>query len=139
MYDKVEFNTEKAKNHLIVAITSDKGLCGAFHANVGKAVRNRIAGLPEGTGVGIVCVGDKVKGQLQRLFKDKILMHFSDFGKNPPTFQEASFVVREFLGIGYEYDTGEIFYNRFKYVCTYVLLNSYEYVRIRMYHSYQLS
>lgn len=119
LYDKVEFNTDKARNHLIVAITSDKGLCGAFHANIAKAVKSRVSELPEGTSFGIVCVGDKVKGQLQRVHRDKILMHLSEYGRNPPTFTEASFVAKEILSSGFEYDTGEIFYNKFKNMVSY--------------------
>ena len=114
LFDKVEFNTEGAKNHLIVAVSSDRGLCGAFHANVSRAVKRVIAGRPSGSDYALVCIGERMKGQLQRLFKDKMIMHFNEFGRQPPVFAEASFVVQQILNSGYEFDTGEIIFNRFR-------------------------
>ncbi len=49
-----------------------------------------------------------------RLFKDNILMHFTDVGKVPPTFMDAARVANEILHSGYEFDFGEVYYNRFK-------------------------
>ena len=114
LFDKVEFNTEETRNHLTIAITSDKGLCGAFHANVARKVKGMLAEYPKDKDVGLVCVGDRVKGQLQRVFSDKLVLHFAEFGRFPPTFDEASFIAREILQSGYEFHTGEILYNRFK-------------------------
>lgn len=114
LFDKVEFNTEGAKNHLIVAVSSDRGLCGAFHANVSRAVKRVIADRPSGSDYALVCIGDRMKGQLQRLFKSKILLHFNEFGRQPPVFEEASFVVQQILNSGYEFDTGEIVFNKFR-------------------------
>ena len=110
----MEFNTEAAKNHLIVAVSSDKGLCGAFHANVSRAVKRVTAERPSGSDYALVCVGEKMKAQLQRLYKDKIILHFNELGRQPPVFEEASFIVQQILDSGYEFDTGEIIFNRFR-------------------------
>merc|ERR1711981_1300665 len=49
----------QAPKELYVALTSDRGLCGAIHPNVDN--------------VGIICVGDKSRAQLSRLFAKNIL------------------------------------------------------------------
>jgi len=38
------FETREIKNVLIIAISSDRGLCGAFNANIGKQVKHLIQG-----------------------------------------------------------------------------------------------
>lgn len=110
----MEFNTEGAKNHLIVAVSSDKGLCGAFHANVSRAVKRVVAAHPSGSDYALVCVGEKMKAQLQRLYKNKIILHFNELGRKPPVFEEASFIVQQIMDSGYEFDTGEIVFNKFR-------------------------
>ena len=97
-----------------MAVSSDRGLCGAFHANVSRAVRRVIAERHSGGDYALVCIGEKMRGQLQRLFKNKILMHFNELGRQPPVFAEASFVIQQILNSGYEFDTGEIIFNRFR-------------------------
>ena len=48
-----------------------------------------------------------------------MVLHFAEFGRFPPTFDEASFIAREILQSGYEFHTGEILYNRFKNLVSY--------------------
>jgi F-type H+-transporting ATPase subunit gamma len=44
----------------LVVVTSDRGLCGSFNANIVKLVNKKIAGYEaEGRGVSLVCVGKK--------------------------------------------------------------------------------
>ena len=56
---------EKPK-HLIIAMSSDKGLCGAIHAGIGRAIRQAIPEKPSGADVKIICVGDKQRAALAR-------------------------------------------------------------------------
>lgn len=52
---------------LIVAITSDRGLCGAVHTNVSKIIRNELSlESPESAQTKVFCVGDKSRALLQR-------------------------------------------------------------------------
>merc|ERR1719312_519556 len=55
---------------LYVALTSDRGLCGGVHSSICKTIRNELLTKPEGglDNVGIICVGDKSRAQLSRLF-----------------------------------------------------------------------
>jgi F-type H+-transporting ATPase subunit gamma len=46
------------------------GLCGAIHSGIGRTIRNELATDPN---VKIICVGDKSRAILQRLFAKNIL------------------------------------------------------------------
>jgi len=112
--------SEVKKNTLVIAISSDRGLCGAVHSSVAKKVRLFLGenpSLEEGTK--IICVGDKVRAILQRLFAKNILMSFNDFGKKPPLFEDATAVANAILESGFEFDNGMLLYNRFKSVVSY--------------------
>lgn len=104
---------------LILAITSDRGLCGAVHSSVAKKVRAIMANDPDAANIKIVCVGDKAKAMLAKQFPQNILMMFNDFGKKPPQFGDALTVATKVLEAGYEFDRGIILYNRFKSVVSY--------------------
>merc|ERR1711893_76292 len=115
---KVE-QDEKQPNHLMVAITSDRGLCGGTHSSIVKAIRAKAAELPQGTEFKIIPVGDKSRTMLQRQYGKNILFHFSDIGKKPPTFLDAAEIANAILSCGFEYDFGEMYYNRFRSVVAY--------------------
>lgn len=69
LYEKAEIKApeDKAAKHLIIGVTSDRGLCGAIHSNVGKAIKSQIASLTStGKEVMVVNVGDKLRGLLYR-------------------------------------------------------------------------
>lgn len=104
---------------LLVAITSDRGLCGAVHSSIAKKVRSIMATDPDASNIKIVCVGDKSKAMLARQFPQNILMMFNDFGKKPPQFGDALTVATNILESGIEFDRGIILYNEFKSVVSY--------------------
>lgn len=47
---------------------------------------------------------------------DKLMMSFSEIGKKPPQFCEATFIAQEILDSGFQFDLGEMYYNWFKWV-----------------------
>lgn len=53
-------------NHLLIACTSDRGLCGAVHTNIVKAVRSVMNEQQAGVDTKIVAIGDKARSMLQR-------------------------------------------------------------------------
>lgn len=66
-YEKADLKHDPTKkNHLVVAISSDRGLCGGIHSGVAKAIRNDINERGDKENVKIVAVGDKARGILQR-------------------------------------------------------------------------
>ncbi len=99
---------------MIVAVSSDRGLCGAIHSSIVKAVKALLAEKKDGLETRIVCIGDKARQQLQRAYASSILLSVNDVGKKNITFNDASNMASEILASGYEYDSGEILYNRFK-------------------------
>lgn len=66
--------TDSEGNKLIVAITSDRGLCGAVHTNVSKLIRNELSlETPETAQTKVFCVGDKSRALLQRYSTNALL------------------------------------------------------------------
>merc|ERR1711997_1198530 len=104
---------------LYVALTSDRGLCGAVHSNICKTIRNELLAKPNIDNVGIVCVGDKSRAQISRLFAKNILAVGSEIGRLPPQFGDASKIASAILNSGFEYDSGKMLFNRFKSVVSY--------------------
>jgi F0F1-type ATP synthase gamma subunit len=58
--------TEKPKKELLVAMTSDRGLCGAVHSSICRAIKAELNSRSTVENVGIICVGDKSRAQLQK-------------------------------------------------------------------------
>jgi len=104
---------------LVIALTSDRGLCGAVHSSVAKKVRELMKDEENQKNLKIITIGDKAKAMLTRQFPQNILMMFNDFGKRPPTFADAIVVSNAILQSGYEFDQGVILFNRFKSVVSY--------------------
>ena len=115
LFDKAEVIDEERKpKHLIIAVSSDRGLCGSVHSNVAKNIRGIFASRKGDSSTQIVCIGDKIRTIMQRFFRKNILMHFINIGKKPPLFLEASFIAQQILDCGIEYDSVEVIYNKFK-------------------------
>ncbi|XP_013384140.2 ATP synthase subunit gamma, mitochondrial [Lingula anatina] len=49
----------------------------------------------------------------------KILMTFSDVGKKPPTFNDASEVANQIMNCGFDFERGSVYYNVYKSVVSY--------------------
>ena len=92
LYEKADIKApEDKKKHLIIGVSSDRGLCGAIHSSVAKQMKNEVAALTAaGKEVMIVGVGEKIKGILYRTHSDQFLVSFKDVGRKPPTFGDAS-------------------------------------------------
>lgn len=127
LFEKSEVLEEERKpKHLIVAISSDRGLCGSVHSNVARYIRSLMADRGQDASTTMfVCVGDKVRTILQRQFRNNILMHFTEIGRKPPLFVEANFVAEQILNSGFEYDSAEIVFNRFRNVVSYRTSSQY--------------
>ena len=116
LFDKAEVVEDDRKpKHLIIAVSSDRGLCGSIHSNVAKNIRAIMAARGTDNSAQVVCVGDKIRTIMQRFFRGNVMMHFSNIGKRPPIFAEASFVAQEILNSGFDYESAEIVFNKFRY------------------------
>jgi len=122
-YKSAEITSDNPQpKELFVAITSDRGLAGAVHSNVNKAIRAKLeAKIAAGENldnVKILCVGDKSRAFFQRFFPKQILMVGSEIGRLPPTFNDASKVANAMLTSGYEFDNGKLLFNYYKNVAS---------------------
>ncbi|EFB18250.1 hypothetical protein PANDA_020015, partial [Ailuropoda melanoleuca] len=114
LYEKADIKVpEDKKKHLLIGVSSDRGLCGAIHSSVAKQMKNEVATLTAaGKEVMLVGIGDKIRGILHRTHSDQFLVSFKEVGRKPPTFGDASVIALELLNSGYEFDEGSIIFNR---------------------------
>ena len=71
---KIVKGSESNKIHLIVLITSDRGLCGSFNTAIARLAKKRINELLNSNKiVKILCIGKKGYNQLKREYKDLII------------------------------------------------------------------
>ena len=108
-----------SKPTLIIAITSDRGLCGAVHSSVARKIRAILAETDKPDNIKIVCVGDKSRALLARAFPKNVLLAYNNFGKKPPSFADAQEVARDIIESGYDFEQGLVVYNKFKSVVSY--------------------
>lgn len=101
---------ESPQRDLIIAITSDKGLCGSIHSQLAKSVRVQVSSTSYPTD--IITVGDKIKNQLLRSHGDNIKLSFNGVGKETPNFEESSLIANKILEQGLsKYAKISIYYN----------------------------
>ncbi|NQV57756.1 MAG: F0F1 ATP synthase subunit gamma [Rhodospirillales bacterium] len=110
--------------HLLIPVTSDRGLCGGFNGNIVRATRQRIRQLEsEGKTVKLLCLGRKARDILRREHGDKMVETYTDIGRVRVEFGEARMVaarIRELLDEG-GFDVCTIIYNRFVSAMTQVV------------------
>ena len=111
------------KVHLLVVVTGDRGLAGAFNTNVGRFARTRIRELEAaGKTVKVLAVGRKGAAYLKREFASRIAGEISLAGKKRVSFEDAQEIaarVTAMLEAG-EYDVCTLVYNRFRSVISQV-------------------
>ncbi len=105
------------KTHLIIAMTSDRGLCGAFNMNICKRVAGMVLALEnEGKKAKIMCVGKKGYELLKRDFSDIIVADFNGIGKKNVAYSEAEDVAFKAISLfeSGEVDSCTVVFNHFK-------------------------
>jgi F-type H+-transporting ATPase subunit gamma len=111
--------TGEDKTHLLIAVTADRGLAGAFNSNVGRATRNLARRLEaEGKTVKILAVGRKGRDYLRRELASRMVEPISLAGKRRLEFSDAAEIgerVTAMLMAG-EIDRATLVYNRFQSV-----------------------
>jgi F-type H+-transporting ATPase subunit gamma len=122
-FDKVEIEVPEATEpkRLLVAVSSDRGLCGAIHSGVARYIRNELSDEKTAANTKVICVGDKSRAILQRLYSKNIIFVASELGRLPPTFVDASKIATEILKSDYDFTDGSLVFNRFRSVVSYAL------------------
>uniref|UniRef100_A0A0D3HC74 ATP synthase subunit gamma, mitochondrial n=1 Tax=Oryza barthii TaxID=65489 RepID=A0A0D3HC74_9ORYZ len=107
------------KKNVIVAITSDKGLCGGINSTsvkVSKALHKLTSG-PEKESKYVI-LGEKGKVQLIRDSKDNIEMTVSELQKNPINYTQIAVLADDILK-NVEYDALRVVFNKFHSVISF--------------------
>src|SRR3954471_16287185 len=116
--------TGQDKVHLLIPVTADRGLAGAFNTNVGRATRNLARRLEsEGKTVKILAVGRKGRDYLRRELSSRIVGDISYAGKRRIDYTDAQQLaerISEMLFAG-EFDVATLIYNRFQSVIAQVV------------------
>ena len=118
---KLLSGTGEEQIHLCVVMTSDRGLCGGFNANIIKKAKSYFSKIvSEGKELKIITVGSKGNDQLKRTFGDKIIENISFKNSKNANYFDAEKVGKSIIEKfeKEEFDICTIFYNQFKNVIT---------------------
>lgn len=116
--------TGKDTTQLLLVMTSDRGLCGAFNGTVVREARKQIKALQaEGKTVKVYCVGRKGRDLLKREYADIMLGAVEDVGRKKLDYTDAESIAATLLQL---FETGafdicKIVSNRFKSVISQVV------------------
>ncbi|MEJ6392393.1 F0F1 ATP synthase subunit gamma [Gymnodinialimonas sp. 2305UL16-5] len=109
--------------HLLVVMTSERGLCGGFNSSIVRLARTHIEKfLADGKTVKILTVGKKGREQLRRDYSDHIVDHVDLSEVKRIGYANAAEIASDVLGRfdAGEFDIATIFYNRFQSVISQV-------------------
>lgn len=102
--------------HLLVVMTTDRGLCGAFNSSIMRDVRRRIAQLEaDGKQVKLMGVGRKGNIVMRREYRGNLIEEMEEMARPAPSFSGADQVaarIAELFEAG-EFDVCTIVYNKF--------------------------
>lgn len=114
-------NKRKIKKVLVIAISSNRGLCGAFNTNIAKEI-NIIKSRDEfkNSEIDFLTIGKKIKDTLQKT--EKIIQNDSDVF-DELNYERVSKIVEKVMDLflTQEYDHIEIVYNSFKNAATQII------------------
>lgn len=108
--------------HLLIVVSSDRGLCGGFNSNLVRFTRTEVRRLiTEGKQVKIVCVGRKARDVLKREFSAYIIDSITGLAGKPrlsfhDSTQVSDLVLEKFDAS--EFDVCTLIYNQFVSVLT---------------------
>ena len=109
--------TGSQKKHVILLMSSDRGLCGGFNTQLMRALAERVRTLEEKQkDIHIICVGRKGGETVQRLWPHYHQKTFHDIGRSGVTYEEAQLIANHILRLFKtgELDVCELLFNSFK-------------------------
>ena len=114
---KLLAGTGKDNIHLLVVANSDRGLCGAFNANIVKAARVKAQELEAaGKTVLFYLIGRKGRAVIRREYPNAILGGFDTTTVREAGYAEAEAIVNELVALyeGGKFDVAHLFYSKFR-------------------------
>src|SRR5690606_13192042 len=95
---KLLAGTCRDQTYLLVVCTSDRGLAGAFNANIVRAARRKAEELrDQGKTVYFYLVGRKGRAVIQRLFPKQIVHHYDTSEIKQVAFSDAQAIARDII------------------------------------------
>jgi F-type H+-transporting ATPase subunit gamma len=121
---KLMTGTGKQDVHLLLVISSDRGLCGGFNGTIVREARRQIARLEgEGKTVKVLTVGRKARDQIRRTHPKSVFHSYEDIGRKRLSFSEADTITTKVLELyeAGEFDVASVIYNKFKSAMTQIV------------------
>lgn len=112
--EAIAADASKTKSTLVVAITSDRGLCGGVNSAVVRETKAMIAKAPENVKHTLMLVGDKGRDGIARAHGDLIAVSFKDVFKSPVSFEQVCIIADDILNRNF--DEIVLIYNEFENV-----------------------
>jgi len=111
----------EVKKVLIVAITSNRGLCGAFNSNIIKQTQNLISNVYTDKNVSVVAIGKKANDAFS---KQNIVIANNSQVYDDLTFENVAEIAESLMKrfVDGEFDKIEIVYNKFKNAATQIVM-----------------
>jgi len=95
---KLLSGTGKDDTHLIIVITSDRGLAGAFNSNIVRLARRKADELiAEGKTVYFYIVGRKGRPVIQRLYPKRIIAQYDTSEMKNPSYATAQVIAKDII------------------------------------------
>ena len=118
-FENVYLSPRKVKNKLVVCITSNRGLCGAFNSNVIKKC-TEIANSSDES-VSFLCIGKKGADILS---KNHNVVQTNNEIFDDLTFENISAIAEKLMSmfLNKEFDSVQIVYNKFKNAATQIVI-----------------
>ncbi|EPY49399.1 F1-ATPase gamma subunit [Schizosaccharomyces cryophilus OY26] len=98
---------------LLIACSSDKGLCGGIHSSISRLVRKELIDPNVEQNTSICVLGEKVRSQIHRYYPGSLYLTFAHIGGTSPSYEEALQISSNILENANEFDRIVIVYNRF--------------------------
>ena len=118
-FENVYLSPRKVKNKLIVCVTSNRGLCGAFNSNVIKKC-TEIANSSDES-VSFLCIGKKGADILSKNYN---VVQTNNEIFDDLTFENISVIAEKLMSmfLNKEFDSVQIVYNKFKNAATQIVI-----------------
>ena len=116
LYPKLYRGTGRTDRHVVLVMSSNKGLCGGYNAKVAKEASVYIDKLvAQGKTVKIVCVGRKAADILKRKYADMIMEVKVDIVKKGARYDDASDLANKLMEsfLKKEFDFCDTIYTKF--------------------------
>ncbi len=115
--------TGSDQTHLLVVITAERGLAGAFNSSITRKARGRLESLlAQGKTVKVLTVGRKGRDMLRRDHGEKSVGHHDMSEMKRPSYADAQGIARDIIQRFQdgEFDVATIYFNTFQSVISQV-------------------